>query len=645
MEKYKPPDGFTQGYAAGRAFVRSLSYTQKLLTALVLLTASYGVVFLTKNTEYDYASNNCYPRTTFFPGLFRSRGNDYKIELRDEWKIGKVSVMATTNCVTPLESPTTTDKSYASVSLLGTPLFYQEYRIHPEPLPSFHLQPLESGVAATRPLKVSMSGSDITHVYQISANDKAVKCSSVVKALECDIRKLDLKQGTKYDVAIDRYFGKQKLTTVARKSITTLSPVNIVGTSIKPGETVYAKPTIIELKTDKKLTKAIAKLYRLEGDKQIEIAQKLALAGDGATMTLVDQLPRSSQYRLMLSDVEAQDGSSLQDPAFIIPFATSGGPKVTGVNIGRSGVSQNATVVITFDQPLLAAQDIVPLVSFKGGPAAITKQHNQIILRLSNMPLCGDFSITLAKDIKSEHDVSGDSAWSYGSRVICHTVSSIGSTAKGRAITAYHFGTGPTTILYVGATHGNEAGTHSLLSSWVDHLEANARSIPADKKIVVIPALNRDGLANKTRRNANNVDLNRNFPTADWKADVTMPGGEKVPNGGGATPLSEPESRAIASFTTALRPRLVLTYHSTGSLVSANEAGGSVGYAATYASLSRYWNAPKSSAATTFEYDTTGAYEDWLYEQPGIAALLVELSSHSASEFSRNQRAMWEMMK
>jgi len=126
---------------------------------------------------------------------------------------------------------------------------------------------------------------------------------------------------------------------------------------------------------------------------------------------------------------------------------------------------------------------------------------------------------------------------------------------------------------------------------------------------------------------------------------VTMPGGEMVQGGGGSGPLSEPESRALAGYTTGLSPRLVLTYHSTGSLVTANEAGISSGYTATYSRLSGYYVASKASASETFEYDTTGAYEDWLYEGPGIAAILVELGSHTSSSSSRNFPAMWAMMQ
>jgi len=460
----------------------------------------------------------------------------------------------------------------------------------------------------------------------------------------CDIESLDLRQATEYTFELQRYFNNKKVETVFSKKATTLAPVTVLGTSVKAGDTVYARPTSIGLTADKVVSKATATLQKRVGDTLTDVATTVAIAGQSITVNFAE-LERLNQYQLTLSDVEATDGSTLLDKTYVLPFSMSGGPKVTGVNIGKYGVNVGTTVIVTFDQTLSQTQDISPLVRLAGGISGMTRQGSQLRFSTSGVPVCGDFSITLGKDIQSEHGIAGNSAWNFGSRTLCHTVSSIGSSVKGRAISAYRFGSGPQTILFVGATHGNERGTYDLLSGWVDELESKARSIPGDKTVIVIPALNRDGIAAGSRRNANNVDLNRNFPTTNWKADVTMPGGEMVQGGGGSAPLSEPESRAIAGYTVGLSPRLVLTYHSIGSLVTPNEAGVSSLYASTYSSISGYYVSPKASAGQTFEYDTTGAYEDWLYESPGIAAILVELGSHTSSSSSRNFPAMWAMLK
>lgn len=518
------------------------------------------------------------------------------------------------------------------------------FAVTPPELPAVDYHVMSDGVAATRPLTIPTNVTDMTFTYQLRAEGKTGNCKPQERALSCDIEALGLKQGTKYRFALVRQFDGHDVNTLTDQEVVTLSPVSVVESSVKSNDTVYAKPTSVTFKMDKVITSAAAKLEQIKGDKRTIIEQSVKVDGQSIGVSF-GELSRSRQYQLTLTEVIAEDGSSLLDKTYVLPFTMSGGPKVTNVNIGKYGVAIGATVVVTFDQNLSLSQDISSLVKLAGGAGNLSRSGNQIRFTTSAVPLCGDFSVTLTRDIQSEYGIGGDSAWSYNSRTVCHTVSTIGYSAKGRAITAYIFGGGQRTIMYVGATHGNERGTYLLMSEWIDELESKARSIPADTKIVVIPAVNRDGLATNSRRNGNNVDLNRNFPTADWKKDVTMPGGELVNGGGGVSPLSEPESKALASYTTSLAPSLVLTYHSVGGLVTPNEAGSSSSYASTYSRLSGYHVSPKSNAGATFEYDTTGAYEDWLFEKPRVAAILVELSTHTSSQSSRNFPAMWAMFK
>lgn len=600
---------------------------------------------LARPVQFSYAGNNCYDRPVILPQLQKTNGGEYVPEYTNVLQVGGIVLSASTVCIGPTNTPRPHTTSTLKSSLLGVPLLGQyAFDVSVPEVPAVNYHVINDGVAATRPLKIPLNVTDKTFTYQLRAEGRTTVCRPQEKAISCDIEALGLKQGTKYRLALIRQFNGRTVKTLTDQEVATLSPVSVVEGSVKPNETVYAKPTSVTFKMDKPITSVTAKLEKIDGDKRTAVEQTVRINGHSIEVHF-PELPRSSQYQLTLTEVIAEDGSSLLDQTYVLPFSMSGGPKVTGVNIGRHGVAIGATVIVTFDQNLSSSQDIGPLVRLAGGAGNLSRSGNQIRFSTVSVPVCGDFSVSIGGEIQSEHGISGNSAWSYGSRTICHTVSTIGYTAKGRAITAYTFGSGSQTILYVGAIHGNERGTYLLLSEWIDELESKARSIPADKKIVVIPAVNRDGLAAGSRRNANNVDLNRNFPTADWKKDVTMPGGEMVNGGGGVAALSEPESRALANYTTSLSPRLVLTYHSTGSLVTPNEAGISAQYASTYARLSGYYVSPKSAAASTFEYDTTGAYEDWLYEKPKIATILVELGSHTSSSSSRNFVAMWATLK
>lgn len=612
----------------------------------VILLATYAVVFFDKSVVFSYAGQTCIKRTTLFPGLFQTTDSEgYSVQLTDTKKLGDTVVTSGEICINAKKTPGNVSET-VSVSLFGTFLMRQQLNVTAGVLPRVNTAKLARPVPTHVPLVLPMSGADSIHRYFLQSGNDRATCEPVDGALRCDIASLKLEQGSDYVLSLKRQFPGSGAVQLVEKPIKTLSAISIASSSIKRDELVYAVPSSLEIVFDKKIAgKGQVVLEKIEGDKHSPIKQHVVLDDTSLSIVFDEALPRSARFELHLKNFAAEDGSTLYENTYTHPFRTSGGPQVTGVNIGKSGVGAGAAVVITFDQTLSPEQDIAPLVSFKGGNATISKRTNQIVVQLGGLPACTDFSIALTGGLQSAFGVSGNSVWSINSRTICHTVSTIGHTVHGRAITAYRFGSGSSVILYLGLTHGNEISTYTLLSQWIDELEANGRNIPGDKTVVVIPALSRDGLASGSRRNANNVDLNRNFPTADWKADVTMPGGQMVQGGGGSAPLSEPESSAIANYTQQLAPRLVLTYHSVAGLVTPNEAGVSSTYAAIYSSLSGYYVSPKVSASQVFDYDTTGAYEDWLYEKPGIAAILVELGSNSSPQASRNFPAMWAMMK
>ena len=62
-------------------------------------------------------------------------------------------------------------------------------------------------------------------------------------------------------------------------------------------------------------------------------------------------------------------------------------------------------------------------------------------------------------------------------------------------------------ILVIGVFHGDEPQGEYLINKYLKENDSN---------LMFIPCLNPDGKNLKTRQNANNVDLNRNFPTKNW---------------------------------------------------------------------------------------------------------------------------------
>ncbi|HYO31540.1 MAG TPA: M14 family zinc carboxypeptidase [Nocardioidaceae bacterium] len=123
----------------------------------------------------------------------------------------------------------------------------------------------------------------------------------------------------------------------------------------------------------------------------------------------------------------------------------------------------------------------------------------------------------------------------------------IGRSVQGRPIWAYRKGNpqGTNTVVVVGQMHGDErAGVRT--ARYIRERVPVARN----SKVWIVPTMNPDGLAADTRRNARDVDLNRNWPTR-WE-----PG-----DGAGSRALSEPETRAMFRFLTRVQPRFIVSLH------------------------------------------------------------------------------------
>ena len=123
----------------------------------------------------------------------------------------------------------------------------------------------------------------------------------------------------------------------------------------------------------------------------------------------------------------------------------------------------------------------------------------------------------------------------------------LGRSADGRPIRAVEVGDpGGTRVLVVGCVHGNEPAGIAV----AQRLE---RSSPRAIDLWIVPVLNPDGLAARTRGNAHGVDLNRNFPWR-WRPLTGV-----YASGGRA--LSEPEARIAYRLILRLRPHVSVWFH------------------------------------------------------------------------------------
>jgi protein MpaA len=108
-------------------------------------------------------------------------------------------------------------------------------------------------------------------------------------------------------------------------------------------------------------------------------------------------------------------------------------------------------------------------------------------------------------------------------------------------------------ILFIGGVHGDEPEGVQLAQDLLAWLKLQSSLMPW----VLIPCLNVDGFKFNQRTNANEVDLNRNFPTKDWtenhKEKRYYPG---------LQPASELETKALINLIDEIQPKLIVHFHS-----------------------------------------------------------------------------------
>lgn len=645
-----------------RVFVRSIGgnrwvkyiwryrlYISFVLAGLVWL-AIFIAIYTPQTIMYDFGkSATCQKSPRLLPGLSTlSRSSTFRLTRTNDVSIGSFRIYSAYMCATANKVPKARAQATYNERLFGLQILQRAVHIQTTDYPALRTPSAEpQTVPPDGTLKVPLDTADATFAYVAIVEGRTAPCKLQNKTIDCGLEQLQLAYAHEYSVQLRRNFKGAGPSDVGAIPIQTITPTGVVTTSITAGAQVQQKPTEVVIQTDKKLTAVgdVVLMIKNPDGTEKSLPATAKMADTAVTVVFGQELPRKASFEVRIASVTAQDGSGFVGKSFSLPFTTSGGPKVTGTSIGTRNVSTTPTIGVNFDQPLLTTQNNSDVVSFtaqgKGYPITLAATGNKItIVPQGALPLCASFSIKITPQVQNAYGVSGDSAWTFSGRTICYTTFSIGSSVKGRGITAYQFGTGPNPIVYMGAMHGSEANSKTLMNEWFNELNANPTKL-GGRSLVVIPAVNPDGVAAGSRLNARGVDLNRNFPASDWKSMVTSPESPQPTAAGGPYPLSEPESSAIASYIQRVRPRVVFSFHSAAAVVEANEAGDSVSIASIYASAARYRAVPKSQSTPIFQYDTTGAMEDWMRDKLGSPAVVVELLSKTSSEFSRNRSALW----
>ena len=113
------------------------------------------------------------------------------------------------------------------------------------------------------------------------------------------------------------------------------------------------------------------------------------------------------------------------------------------------------------------------------------------------------------------------------------------------------------TILIVGVFHGEEPQGCYLINKFIQTDLCRIKN-----KLVIIPCLNPDGMEKNQRQNANGIDLNRSFPTKNWRTT------SRKEYSGGEKPNSELETQLMVEVIEEYDFDAILSIHAPFEIVN-----------------------------------------------------------------------------
>lgn len=178
------------------------------------------------------------------------------------------------------------------------------------------------------------------------------------------------------------------------------------------------------------------------------------------------------------------------------------------------------------------------------------------------------------------------------------------------------------TGLIIAGTHGDETASVVALSC---ALRTLGEQPPRHH---VILAVNPDGCQLGLRANANGVDLNRNFPAANWRPGDTVyrwtssSDARDVLLSAGAAPGSEPETQGLCRLIGQLKPAWVVSFHEPLACVEQQARSPLASWLAQRLSL---------PLVDSVGYHTPGSFGSWCGDR-GLPCITAELPAVSADD-------------
>lgn len=169
-------------------------------------------------------------------------------------------------------------------------------------------------------------------------------------------------------------------------------------------------------------------------------------------------------------------------------------------------------------------------------------------------------------------------------------------------------------VLILGVMHGEEPQGEMLINKFLEICEIKNLK----NKLIFVPCINSYGKERNIRQNKNGVDLNRNYPTKNWKLT------EKNDYYGGEYPKSEDETVFLIDLIEKTKPDCILSIHAPFRIV--NYDGPAQEIAEKISELTGY------PLQADIGYSTPGSFGTYFGVERNIPVITLELPENVSDE-------------
>lgn len=237
-----------------------------------------------------------------------------------------------------------------------------------------------------------------------------------------------------------------------------------------------------------------------------------------------------------------------------------------------------------------------------------------------------------------------------------------GQTVRRRAIPGVVAGNPQRVVAFVGNVHPGESGPELMIPALERVVEEHA-GLLAKTGVALLPSVcidQREKMAHGTpwylRKNFNEVDLNRNFPTHWEDTEYTYGLVTSEPDAAtyrGPAPASEPETRAVMQFIEAVQPLCVFSCHCLASIcgpcfLTARIAQDDVEFKELCARfIAPYTEGFYGHAVSELQLKfgcTAGSLPTWLYHTKNIPGFDLEWEGEERSRIAHTDNTTRELL-